>query len=332
MKLSYPKIGLYMLALPRILRTPYRRISIAFAFSVVIHILVLWLPYLQWQHTKMILPPLTVRLELLPPQTNKSVEEAQKDIQPELILPENFSGKHTSGKSATNTAVALKKMEKSTSTQQLPKHLLLTFVVTKGEKLLQATTVRHQLEIQKDKYILYANRQTVDLSHLTDREKLVQISKGKKGERGLQPESYHEEIIVDGKKQDTDVNFDWNAHVLHFTNGVDLPIPPDTLDALSFMYQLSQVTLGKEIIPVTFFNGIDLEKIEIEIGRAEYIETKIGQMPALHLRKIHQPGEVYFEIWLGVDYRLLPVKFTRVDGSGEVVEQLLISDIRASDE
>ena len=332
MKLNYKKIGLFVLALPKLLGTPCRRIGIAVAFSVLIHSVIMWLPYMQWPHAKVLLPPLTVRLEILPAQAMKPEASAQVELQPELVIQENISGKRSSGKSATNTAIAMKKMEKSTSTQQLPKHLLLTFVVTRGENLVQSTTVRHQLDIQKDRYILHANRQIVDLSKLTDRVRLIQISKGRNGEQGLQPENYDEENIIDGKKQNTNVNFDPDVHVVRLANGVDLPIPPDTQDELSFMYQLSQVTLGRETIPVSIFNGVNLEKFEIEIGRAEDIETKLGQMHALHLRKIHQSGEAYFEIWLGVDFRLLPVKFARVDGSGEVIEQMIISDMRASDE
>jgi hypothetical protein len=47
---------------------------------------------------------------------------------------------------------------------------------------------------------------------------------------------------------------------------------------------------------------------------------------------MHAQGEAYFEIWLGLEYRLLPVKFSQVDSSGKVTEEFVISGIRAADE
>jgi len=53
---------------------------------------------------------------------------------------------------------------------------------------------------------------------------------------------------------------------------------------------------------------------------------------SLPLRKIHAQGEAYFEIWLGLEYRLLPVKFRQIDSSDEVTDEFVIADIRAAEE
>jgi len=58
----------------------------------------------------------------------------------------------------------------------------------------------------------------------------------------------------------------------------------------------------------------------------------MGKLRALHLRKMHSRGEAYFEIWLGLEYRMLPVKFSQVDRSGNVIHEYVISDIRAADQ
>jgi|GEM_PF-4903864 len=39
-----------------------------------------------------------------------------------------------------------------------------------------------------------------------------------------------------------------------------------------------------------------------------------------------------FEIWLGLEYRLLPVKFRQIDSSDEVTDEFVIADIRAAEE
>ena len=75
-----------------------------------------------------------------------------------------------------------------------------------------------------------------------------------------------------------------------------------------------------------------LEQLQIEGGGAEDISTPMGTVHTLHLRKLHAQAEGYFEIWLGTEYRLLPVKFRRVNALDKVIEEFVISDIRAADE
>ena len=90
--------------------------------------------------------------------------------------------------------------------------------------------------------------------------------------------------------------------------------------------------MDSEIIPLTVSDGMQLEDYRVEVGSTEDIDTPMGSLRALHLRKMHPQNEPYFEIWLGLEYRMLPLKFREVDGSGGVTEEFVISDIRAADE
>ena len=101
---------------------------------------------------------------------------------------------------------------------------------------------------------------------------------------------------------------------------------------LSFSYQLSQISLQKEMIPLSITNGMKLDQIQFEAGGAEDISTPMGNLHTLRLRKSHAQGEAYFEVWLGMEYRLLPVKLRQTNALGKVIEEFSISDIRASDE
>jgi len=87
-----------------------------------------------------------------------------------------------------------------------------------------------------------------------------------------------------------------------------------------------------EFFPMAVSDATQLQQYQIEIGAKEDIATPMGKLRTLHLRKMHTQGEAYFEIWLGLEYRLLPVKFRQVDGSDNVIEEFVISDIRAADE
>ena len=308
------------------LRTPTRRIVFAIVLSALTHAAILWLPHIQLPHDKVQLPPLTARLEPLPKPLT------QPDAKPEPVNPITKSGDGVSSKPINNTADTMKEMEKSAATHQFPRHVQLTFVVYKDAGVFRVGEIRHQLDIHKDRYILKANRQTAGLTSLLNNDQLIQASRGKIGAQGLQPETFKEEKITGSGKQGMKTTFDWAAQKLRFSHGGETALPADTQDTLSFMYQLSQLPMNREIIPLSVSDGTHLEKYQIEIGMEEDVATPMGKLRALHLRKMHTRDEAYFEIWLGLEYRLLPVKFRQVDDSGGVVEEFVISDIRAADE
>jgi hypothetical protein len=313
-------------ALLAALSTPARRISFAITFSAMVHAAILWLPHIQLPHDKVQLPPLTARLEPLP----KPI--AQPAAKPEPAYPTTKPDGIPSIEPIASTADTMEKMEKSTVTHQFPKHLKLTFVVFRGEDFFRVGELSHQLDIHKNKYTLKATRQTTGLTGLLNNDQFIQTSRGEISEQGLLPGIFKEEKITASGKQSLKATFDWAAQKLSFSHGGETALPAEAQDVLSLMYQLSQLPMDREIIPLSISDGKSLENYEIEIGGAEDIDTPTGKLRALRLRKLHTQGEAYFEIWLGLEYRLLPVKFRQVGASGEVIEEFVISDIRATDE
>ena len=309
-----------------VIRTTARRISFAVILSVLIHAAIFWLPNIQLSREKLQLPPLTVKLQPLP----KTV--AQAAVIPEVVGRASKPDDSASEKPLSNTAETMKEMEKSAENHLFPKHLLLSYDVYKGEDIFRTGEIRHQLDIHNDRYTLKAIKQTTGLSSLQDGDQFSQTSQGSVGEQGLRPETFMVEKVANGRKQSLKSVFDWAAQKLRFSKGGDAALPADAQDILSFMYQLSQLSMQSEIIQLFISDGAHLEKYQIEIGRTEDVATPMGILRALHLRKMHPQNEPYFEIWLALEYRLLPVKFQQVDGSGEVNEKFVISDIRAADE
>jgi hypothetical protein len=97
------------------------------------------------------------------------------------------------------------------------------------------------------------------------------------------------------------------------------------------MYQISQIQMNGEFFLLPVSDAAQLQQYQIEVGTKENIDTPMGKVRALHLRKMHAQGEAYFDIWLGLEYRLLPVKFSQVDDSDKVIEEYVISSFRAAD-
>jgi hypothetical protein len=308
------------------LRSPTRRISFAITVSALMHVAILWLPHLPLAHHNNHLPPLSARLEALPAQVTRP------DTKPEPLKQASKPVGSIPAKPINNAASQMKELEKSVSTHQFPKHVMLSFAINRESDIFSMSVLRHELDITGDKYTLKASRQTSGVKNRQSNEQLIQISYGKISEHGLHPEIFKQENVNKTGIQTQNAIFDWATQKLHFSNGDETELATNTQDALSFMYQLSQLALGGEYFPLPISDGAQLEQVRVEIGRTEDISTPMGNLRALHLRKMHAQGEPYFEIWLGLEYRLLPVKIRQIDSSGKTIEEDVISEIRASDE
>lgn len=312
-----------------VFRTPARRIALAIALSVLIHAAILWLPYIQFPHAQVQLPPLSVRLEPLPEPAEKTTSKAEQ-AKPEAMHP--LTRSNESAKTNTGAMAAMDRTEATADTRPFPKQLQLRYTVYNGANGFRIGEILQQLDIHGDRYNLKSVRQTSGLASLSNNDRLVQISRGRIDEHGLQPQIYEELRVTRSGKQSEQATFDWKNQKLHYSGGGENPLPETAQDTLSFLYQLSQNPVNGEFISLPVSDGAQLRQYLIEFGVREDISTPLGNLHTLLLRKMHTRGEGYFEIWLGLEYRLLPVKFSLVDGSDNVTEEYVISDIRAADE
>ena len=310
-----------------IFRTPARRISLAIALSLAIHAVVLWLPYMQLPQADLKLSTLSVRLEPLP-EPVEMIATKTVHAKPKSEHPSTASG--TSASTESSTMAPMDRTEETTDVQPFPHHMLLSFIVYKDRS--RTGEMLQQLDIHGKRYSLKSLRKTSGLASLRNNDQLTQTSRGKFDEHGLQPEIYEEEGLTQSGKQSVKVTFDRSAHKLHYSSGAEEELPADAQDSLSFMYQLSQMPMDEELLEMPVSDGVQLRQYQIEIGTKEDITTPLGKLHTLHLRQMHASGEAYFEIWLGLEYRLLPVKFSEVDGAGNVTEEFEISEIRSDDE
>lgn len=224
------------------------------------------------------------------------------------------------------------KTEEPFAPHPFPQHLQLTFAVYQGEGGFKTGEVRQQLDVSRDRYTLKAVKRTAGLTSLRTSVQLIQTSRGRIVAQGLQPETFMQEIFSAGGKQSLETTFDRAAQKLRFSSGNDTALPADAQDMLSFMYQLSQLPMEGEYFPLPVSDGSKLETYEIEIGQREDITTPMGKLRALRLRKMHRQSESYFEIWLGLEYRLLPVRIRQTDRDGQIAGEMVVSDIRVADE
>ena len=338
-------------------RTSNAALLLAVLLSVLIHAALLFAPLVKLQPVAALLPPLSATLESLaavsapkpvvqarqvprdrkvpakpqsaiPPETASVTAAAEAEVEPVPQLAAPVAPPEAN----PQLPVAIEPEPPSRPLHPLPKHAQLTFLAYKGTDF-QVGVARHRLEIADDlSYSLSVITNTTGLASLFKTFELNQQSVGILTERGLRPAQYSETKNTSKGVEALAASFDWEEKMLVFSNGSHTPLEQQSQDITSFLYQLSQLSLEQELLSMYVSNGKKLERYELAIGREESIETPMGRLRALPLRKIHAPGAEGLEIWLGLEYRLLPVKISQIDRAGKIAGEMVISEIRVADE
>jgi hypothetical protein len=334
---------------------PTRRIALAFVISLLLHGLIMWGPRIKLPNFKPSLPPLTAKLEALPsaaptkPKPKRKAEPAVPKVAPDPEIqakaatqsepaPQDVQSAASEVVAATEPDAASSVAESGSLAAQaskvaerppLPRHAQLTFDIHwSGMRVGESI---HTLEIDDGKYQLHAVTKTVGLARVFKSYELTWYSSGSYTNNGLVPEQFLEERKESSGTQHNTVNFDHAAQLARFSNGRETALPPDTQDFLSNMYQFPPLQ-GVEIAAVSVSNSRKIEQYEFEIAANEEIDTSLGKLLAVRLRKLHSANEEGLEIWLAREYRLFPVKIRQLEKNGEVSFEAVITDIRVSEE
>ncbi|MDH2919176.1 MAG: DUF3108 domain-containing protein, partial [Sideroxydans sp.] len=214
----------------------------------------------------------------------------------------------------------------------LPKHAQLKFNVYQGSsfKIGEAT---HRLEVDENNhYTLSATVRATGVVGLLKKFNLDQTSHGDYSARGLIPSEFIEVKDTSSGLETQRAEFNWSEQQLKFSSGTSVALPPLSQDFLSFLYQLSQLDVTQDALSLSISNGKKLERYRLDIGDAQEIDSRMGKIMAIPFRKIHAPHEEGLEVWLGVAYRLLPVKISQLNRDGKIMGEMVVSEIRLSDE
>ncbi|MDO8208456.1 MAG: DUF3108 domain-containing protein [Gallionella sp.] len=329
-----------------LIEQPAVRIALAAALSLLIHAALLFGPNLiELQPVEALLPPLTARLEPLPavkpaPKPKPHVPTKRKTVLPPAPMAAVTTSLPDTSPAPQEVAPPVEEVqapqaavtEEAQPAHPLPKHAQLNFTIYKGTDF-PVGQARHRLKINDDNsYILQVGINTTGLASLFKTFAMDQQSSGTTSAAGLQPDEFSEGRISDKGEQTLSARFDWQNKQLDFSNGNHAVLPEHAQDVLSFLYQLSQLPLDQATVSMYISNGKKLDKYELAVGEEEYILTRTGKMRALPLRRVRQPGEEGLEIWLGLEYRLLPVQIRSINRNGEIAGQMTISEIRVSEE
>ena len=338
-----------------LLRTPGQRILAAILISAIAHALLLWLPNIRLPSQEAPLPLLTAQLVPLPKLQHKPKKRKPKPAptaqptQPPTALEPLAASAVVNAASAVAASEVIASTEleaasaipslrpdyalSSNSAPPLPKHAQLRFVAYLGTHGINLGEIQHELIIKDDHYELHSVLGTTGLVRLLKRYDNIQTSRGTLTARGgLRPDEFTEKAINGSNTRLSVASFDWDQHQIRFADGTSAMLSDGAQDILSFLYQLSQLPFERGTIPFLVSNGRKLEHYQLEVVGEEDIYTPMGKLHTLHLRKIHELNEEGIEVWLAMEYRLLPVKFRQIERSGTTGGEIVIKEIRVADE
>ena len=344
---------------------PIRQISrtsllLAIVLSILIHLALLFAPLVELKPTETPLPPLQAKLEALPklppvavapkkpvspkpkprPAAPKptqkpapSTKNIAQPVPPEPVPPETVPPERDIAQTTVEpTTPVVAPAAPPPSAHPLPKHAQLTFSVYKSGTSFAIGEAQHRLDIDAEQhYTLRTRANTTGIVRFLKRFDLTQTSIGLLTPQGLQPSKFIDEKTTSDGTDTHSAEFNWSEKTLHFSAGNSVSLPQGSQDLVSFLYQLSQLQWHDVPLSMYISNGKKLEHYQIAVGEEELITTPMGKLRAIPMRKLHGPNEEGLDIWLAVEYRLLPIKINQIERDGSVAGEMLISDIRVSD-
>ncbi len=351
-------------------RSAKRRFILLGIASLLIHAALLWLPAIRLPRAEVPIPLLSAKLVPLPkvaaqpkgaprhrreptPQPPpaaaarpdmaaialnpaalpQSAVAAASSVAPAQMPPPQSAVAAASAEAASAVAPTVDYAQTAVDPPELPKHAQLRFDVMVGNYRIYAGEIRHELEISDGRYTLHAEVETTHFARLIKRYENIQDSRGTvTREHGLRADKFTEAKTDEQGTQRSEAVFDWSAHEIRFVSGAKASLPDGAGDILSFLYQLSQLPYNKGTIPLAICNGRKLDFYTLGTRDDEVIDSPMGKLSVLHLTKIRKPGDEGMEVWLAREYRLLPVKVRYLNRDGSLAAEVLIREIRASDQ
>jgi hypothetical protein len=159
-------------------------------------------------------------------------------------------------------------------------------------------------------------------------EQVTLESSGKVVGTGLRPLRFEQRRARDSGR-DVDATFDWERGVLRSTfrgERSEVPLPRDTQDRLSLMYQFMRARAAEGSMKVPMSNGRKVELYTYRLVNEERINTPAGDFDTLHFERVtSKPGESRADVWLAKDHHNFPVRVVFDDPRGFRLDQTLVA-------
>jgi hypothetical protein len=207
---------------------------------------------------------------------------------------------------------------------QPPSRLEVAYDVFKGS--IKIATMSETYTSTQDHYRIDSVSEAVGLLALFKPETIRLRSEGTLTRSGLRPSVFSSRRKIDVDRN-TRADFDWvNSRItLTDRNGKrTFPLPADTQDRLSAMYQFMFLSLESHT-PLDFHmtNGSKVDIYNYIVSATQSVTVPLGTFEALYVASPVKAGESRTEIWLSTGHDNFPFKMTITDPDGGALTQVL---------
>jgi hypothetical protein len=336
-----------------ILRRTARRILVAAAISMIAHAALLAGSWLAPPESPPELPPLTARLEPLPPEPKAAAAPARQtprrigttapsaSATPAVTdVPGPAAAEPASPSTAEAPVVTASaepttfRMPETPPLPSFPRKGQITYQLTMGPDKTPVGRTVQTWEFEDTRYRLGSQSESTGLIEMFRPHRYNYLSQGTLSEQGLRPERFLASVKRGSRTEESIAVFDWTEHKvklgrLPLQTTVDLP--DDSQDVVSFMYQLALAPPAQGRIRFPFTRGTRLEMVSFDVLPAEMIETPLGRLRTIPVIQVRENDNESLAVWLATDYRNLPVRIRFYNRHGEVSGEQLAGEIKVSD-
>jgi hypothetical protein len=159
-------------------------------------------------------------------------------------------------------------------------------------------------------------------------DQIVLQSTGRVVAAGLQPLTFGQHRAKDPSR-DVEASFDWERGIMRSLfkgQRTEVPLPSDTQDRISVMYQFMNLTHADPLVVIPMANGRKVELYTYRFVDEVRIATPAGEFDTLHYQRVTtSPKESRAEVWLAKDRFNFPVRIVFDDPKGLRLEQTIVA-------
>jgi hypothetical protein len=187
--------------------------------------------------------------------------------------------------------------------------------------------VKETFARKADTYTIQSVTRSEGVLKLLIDDQIVLSSSGRVLPSGLQPLAFSQRRGRDGSR-DIEATFDWDRGVMRSAykgEQSEVPLPRQTQDRLSVMYQFMNLDLRGGLVVMPMSNGRKVETYTYRFVDESRLTTPAGEFDTLHFQRVTSGKESRAEVWLAKDRFNFPVRLIFDDPKGMRLEQTLVA-------
>jgi hypothetical protein len=344
------------------MNAPSRRLLAAAALSVAAHAALLAGSWLTPPEPVPELPPLSARLEPLPPPPQPAPHTVtprrpppprerlavapRTAAQPEpAVLPAPEPESPATAESPTalaaepaivaSAAPTVFREPETPPLPSFPRKGRITYLLTLGPDHTPVGNTVQTWEFDGTQYKLGSLSESSGLIELFRPHRYRYLSQGTVSEQGLRPERFLASIKRGSRSEESLAVFDWDGHRVRLgrlPQQTTVALPAGSQDVISFMYHLALAPPAPGRIELPFTRGARLDMVSFDVLPAETVDTPLGRLRAVPVVQVREAGHESLAVWLATEYRNLPIRIRFYNRDGEVSGEQLVSEIQVSDQ